>query len=467
MTADPPGATASPRPWLVTWVVLGGLFAVGINFTILAVSRPTIADDLGADPNALVWLISGPILANALATTTAGKLGDLYGHRRVYLYGIAGTAVFALASGLATDAWTLVALRILGSVTGAAMGPATLATINLTVPPGQRSRAMGYWSLVAAGGPVIGLIIGGPLVDAFGWEWIFLGQVPLLVAAGVAAWWLVPRDTPSGTAGFDVVGNVLLATSLVAVMVAVERGRAWGWSSVATTTTLLGGLILLGVFVAYERRVAVPLIPLRYFRTRTFTVPIAVIFFTQFGYMGGFILAPKLLDDVGGVSATTISQLLIPRPLTFAIVGSMSGILMGRLGVRRIAFGGAVFVSLSLVLMSLVGEDLSYVLVVVAIAFSGLGMGATQPAVAASVADAVDDGDLGIAGASQQMVAQVATSLGMNLMDSVQASLVASVGLVGSYSRAYLLGAVATLGGAAVALLLPRQGRAELGRATR
>ena len=149
---------AQRSPWLVVAVVLTGAFAVGINFTILAVSRPVIAKDLGVDAATFVWLISGPILANALVTTAAGRLGDLHGHRRLYLWGMVASAVFAALSVVAWDGPSLVAFRVLGAIAGAAAGPSSMAIINLSVEPAKRSRALGYWSLVGAGAPVVGLI---------------------------------------------------------------------------------------------------------------------------------------------------------------------------------------------------------------------------------------------------------------------------------------------------------------------
>ena len=417
----------SANPWVVTWTVLAGSFAVGINFTILAVSRPEIADDLRADVSTLVWLISGPILANALFTATAGKLGDLYGHRRVYLLGIGGSVVFAMASALAWDSWSLIGFRVAGAVVGAAAAPASMAIINLMFPPAQRSKALGYWSLVAAGGPVIGLIIGGPLVDAFGWRAIFLIQVPLLAIALAMAWRVLPETDRAEQTTFDVLGNVMLGVALLALLIGVERGRSWGWGSAPT----VGCFVLAGVasvlFIRVELRVDHPLLPVQYFRTRSFTMPIVVIFFAQFGYMGGFILAPKLLDEIGHESATHISTLLIPRPLTFAIAGAAAGWFMRRLGMRNIAAIGSMLVVVSLMM------------------------------IAASVANSVDDRDLGVAGAAQQMSVQVATSLGMNLLDTVQAGLVATSGLAASYASSYHLGALLTLGGVVAAWFVPKR----------
>ncbi|HMR97105.1 MAG TPA: MFS transporter, partial [Microthrixaceae bacterium] len=189
---EEPGS-GSDRPWLVTWTVLFGAFWVSSTITILAVSRPEIAQDLGASVESLVWLISGPTIAVALTGTTAGKLGDLHGHRRVYLIGMVGATVFVALTALAWSGPSLIAFRVLGATIGAATGPSSLALINRMFTPERRSRALGFWSLVVAGGPVVGLVAGGPLVEAFGWRVIFAVQAPLLAVATVVAFVVLPE----------------------------------------------------------------------------------------------------------------------------------------------------------------------------------------------------------------------------------------------------------------------------------
>ena len=243
----------------------------------------------------------------------------------------------------------------------------------------------------------------------------------------------------------------------LALLGAVERGRSWGWGSAATITAFAVAAIAGAAFIVIERRVEHPLIPIRYFALRNFTVPIVLMFFAQLGYMGGFILAPRLLAEVSGEQPGHISNLLIPRPLAFALVGVAAGAITRVLGLRIVAVVGTAFVAGSLWILAATVSDLSTWVVVASIALSGLGMGLVQPAITASVANSVDNSDLGVAGATQQMSVQVATSLGMNLLDSAQAAWVATVGLASSYANAYYLGAAITAVGVIAALFLPRR----------
>jgi MFS family permease len=442
-------------PWLVTVVVLVGTFWVASTITILAVSRPLIASDLGASVESLVWLISGPTIAVALTGTTAGKLGDLHGHRRVYLAGMVGATVFVVLTAMAWSGPSLIAFRVLGATIGAATGPSSLALINRMFPPERRSRALGFWSLVVAAGPVFGLVVGGPLVEAFGWRAIFWFQAPLLAATTLWSWFVLPETPRLAHVHFDVQGQAALAVALAGLLIGIDRAVAWGpahpWV-LGCWALVPAGLV---AFVRIERRVPHPLIPLGWFRNRDFSVPVAIGFFVQFGYMGGFILAPRLLTEVRGLSADTVALMMVPRPLTFAIAGPLAGWTAMRISARATSVFGTISLTLSLVVFALVADDPATAAVVLALALSGAGIGAAQPRLTACVANAVPVADLGIAGATQLLVAQVGTTLGMNVMEAVEVVSSSSSATTGSsFSTAYVVGAAVSACGVGLSLRL-------------
>jgi EmrB/QacA subfamily drug resistance transporter len=450
--------------WIVTATLLFGMFWVASTITILSVSRPTIASDRGASVESLVWLISGPTVAFALTGTTAGKFGDLYGHRRVYLLGMSGAAVFALLSALAWSGPSLIAFRVAGATFGAVAGPCSLAIINRLFEPSQRSKALGFWSLVVAGGPVLGLVIGGPLVESVGWRAIFWAQAPLMAVAIVLSWVLLPETPRRREVHFDVAGQLVLFVALGSLLFAIDRSAAWGFGHPVVLVSL--AMVPVGVwwFSRVERRVEHPLIPVEWFSRREFTVPLVVSFFIQFGYMGGFTLTPKLLDEMRDMSPETISLIMIPRPLTFAIAGPIAGLLAVRISARTTVVTGMVSLVLSMAMFAWVAPDPGTAVVVVALTLSGIGIGAAQPRVAAAVANAVEDRDLGIAGATQQLFAHVGTAVGMNLLETVQVAARPSAGLGGSYRVAYGVGTVASVLGLFAAMRLRDKGEARRGR---
>ena len=451
----PERAAASRRyPWIVTVTLLFGMFWVASTITILTVSRPTIAEDLDASVGSLVWVISGPTVAFALIGTTAGKLGDLHGHRRVYLLGMSGAALFSLACAMAWSGGSLIAFRVAGAALGAVAGPCSLAIINRLFRPAERSKALGFWSLVVAGGPVVGLALGGPLVEAVGWRVIFWAQAPLIAASVAVSFVLLPRTERRPDVHFDVAGQAMLFLTLGSLLFAIDRSAVWGFGHPVVLTSLAVVPVAAWGFARVERRVEHPLIPTQWFRRRAFTIPVLVSFFLMFGYMGGFTLTPKMLDELRGMSPETISLVMIPRPLTFAVAGPMAGFLAARISARSTIVGGMVSLVLSMALFTWVAPDPGTAVVLVALTLSGIGIGASQPRVAASVANAVDDEDLGIAGATQQLVSQVGTAVGMNLLETVQLAARPSVGLGGSYRVAFGVGTVVSVAGLALATVM-------------
>lgn len=439
-------------PWLVLAVVLFGLFAVGSTITILAIAVPTIADDLGSDVNTISWVTTGPILAFAVFGPLGGKLADLRGVRRAYLVSLAGAMAFAAATAAAPTATALIAFRAAGAAIGAATGPASLAIINRTFPGPRRAQALGYWAMVAAGGPVIGALVGAPVIESIGWRWIFVAQVPLMALCLVVAYAVLPHLPASGDrdgrrARVDGWGAATLGLGCVSLLLAVNRGPVAGWSSPLVVGGAVTAVAMLVAFVLVERQVEQPLLPLAYTRRSNFSFPILAQFCMNFAYMGAFAVTPLLLQEELGRSAVDATWLSIPRPLVFAVAGPVAGYLTIRVGERRAAVFGAASIVLSMLALSRVDAASSDAFIVLAVALSGLGMGSASPAMSTAIAGAVDEHDLGIAGAFQQMVNQVGVAIGIQVMLAVQTARASSVGGVAAYSASFLVAAgVAALG---------------------
>lgn len=433
--------------WWILWTVLAGLFAVGFTITILAVSLPSIADDLDSDTATMTWVVTGPLLAFGVAGPLLGKAGDVYGHRRVYLLGLVGSIVFALASATAWSAGSLIVFRVLGVAEGAATGPASMAIIMKVFPDHERVKAMGFWSLVGAGAPVLGVVAGGPLVEHVGWRWIFVMQAPITLVALVVAAIVLPSGARGTRQPIDYLGVATLSGGVTALLIALNRGPVLGWSSPAVVVAFVLAPVLLATFVVVERRTATPLIPLDYFRRRNFTFPIAVQFFANFAYMGSFILTPLYLDEAFRYGETKIGLLSIARPITFSITAPVAGLLTVRLGERLAAMAGCSAVIASMLVWWTVHPGAADLHVMGALALAGVGLGVSAPAMAAAIANSVDEASLGIAGAAQQLMTQVGIVAGIQLAETYQQTREAAAGLADSFREAYLLlGAVCILG---------------------
>lgn len=447
------------RPWIILATSLLGVFTASFNITVLTVSLGDIAVDLGSTTGVLTWAITAPSLAMAVLGPIGGKMADRHGARRVYLISLVGVTVFSATAIVSWDAGSLIASRLLGAALGAAAGPAALAMINRAFPPERRAQALGYWSLVGAGAPVIGVVIGGPLVENLGWRWIFILQTPIAVIALVIGFLVLPATATGIRERFDVAGSILLAFGVGMLLVGLNRGPEMGWGHPAVVGAFVVAPLLLVWFARVESRVDAPLLPLRYFRQRNFTFPIVNQFLANFTYMGGFILTPLLLQEVLGYSTTKSGLVSIARPLAFSIVGPIAGYFVIRFGERVMGVFGSVMLIVSMLGLAAVTADSSLWFIEVVLLLSGVGMGACAPAMIASIANTVDRRDLGVASAASQTMSQIGVVAGMQILLTVQTAFFASMG-TDSYAAAYRVGALAATG-ALVAALFVRRGSHE------
>jgi EmrB/QacA subfamily drug resistance transporter len=438
-------------PWLVLWTVLAGLFASGFSITIIAVSLGDIADDLGTTTQLLTWAVTGPFLALALTMPLFGKLGDIYGHRRVYIIGLAGFTLATLLTALAWSGPALVLVRTLGAIPGAATGPASMALIMRAFPDHDRVKAMGWWSLVGSGAPVIGLVVGGPIVDAIGWRGIFVLQTPIAAAALLLAI-VVLRETPRrDDERIDWLGAVTLASATVSFLLALNLGGSEGWSSPIVIGLFVAAPIAFYAFLRVERSAPEPLVPLWLFTRRTFSASLAAQFCTNFAYMGGFIVTPLFVQGIFGFSVAQASLAMVCRPLSFSVSAPAGGYVAVRVGERRSAVTGVSLLVLSMGCFVVAATSETLALVFVGLVLSGLALGLSQPSLITEAANTVEPERLGIANAVQQMAAQIGAVTGIQVLSTI-----VGVGATGAdFATGYAVGAAVAVLGVAAATFLP------------
>lgn len=436
--------------WWALVVLLLGFFSTGISITILTAVLPSIAREFEVGDHTIAWVVTGPMLVFGILMPTLGKAADLYGRKHVYLWGWAISTALAGVAALSWSAGSLITFRFLGAAAGAATGPATMAMILAAFPPAERVKAMGWWSFAGAGAPVIGLVVGGPLVDAFGWRWIFGIQPPLAVPGIVLAWFVLRPDVPQERPRFDLVGSALLGLSMGALLFGLNRFGAGGFLRAEVMVPLAIAPVLAVLFVRVERRHPDPLLRLDYFRRRNVVVPVLIQGIGVIPYMGTFFLAPFLLQEVLDYDTTRTALALLPRPLSNSIMSAVAGYITVRVGERFSAVGGMAVMTAGLFVLSGVGASSSISMVVVALVLTGIGLGVSLPGLTSSVANAVDERDFGSISAAQEMVFMVGNVLGMQGLQTVQATRARVVGEVGGYHDAFVVGAVL----AAIAMVL-------------
>lgn len=454
-TAARVAASPRARRWILV-TLLVGIASTTFPMSLFGASLPLIAKDLGASESTITWVITAPILGFAVAMPILGKLGDLLGHRRVYLAGFAAATVVAALTATAWNAPALIGLRTLGQVTGAATGPASMAILMSTFPRDERAKAVGWWSLVTAGSPMIGLVAGGPLIDAFGWRILFVIQcVPAAIAVGLA-YVVLPETARKIGVRLDVRGALALAIAASSALFALNRGGAWGFSHGLVLVALAAASLGVWGFVWIERRATHPLLPLEFFARPGFTAPILGQMFMSAPYMGGFILAPFLLAKEFHYSATAITLAVVARPLAFSASAPVAGAMAIRIGDRAAAVIGTSMVACSMPLLALGASLHSIVLVIAGFVLSGAGNGFSHPPFTASIANSVDESDLGIASASQTVIGQIGAAAGITAMTVIQGGRSSP----GSFSRAFLAGGLSALAAVLVATRMPSRATA-------
>jgi EmrB/QacA subfamily drug resistance transporter len=403
------------------WVLLAalaGMFATTFPITILAVSLGAIAREFETSETTVAWVISAPMLLSAVALPLLGKLGDLRGHRRVFLVGFAAATATAALTSLAWNAPSLIGFRTLAAVVGGATQPTAMALIFSVYPQQDRVRAMGWWSMTGAAAPALGLIAGGPLVDLLGWRVVFVLQALLsCVALGLAA--LILRETPRQRVRFDLAGSLTLAVGVAGFMYALGRVRELGfaspWIAGACAVSALG----LAAFVQVERRSAAPLLPLEFFRRRNFTAPILSNALMGAAYMGAFVLAPLILLQIFGFSISLTAGVMLLRTFTLTLSSPLGGLLGGRVGERAAAVLGCAIMTVSLVVMALGVAEASILGVGAGLVLQGLGHGLGLPSLTSSVSNAVPEESLGIASATNRLTGTAGSAFGITLLTLV------------------------------------------------
>ncbi len=377
---------SSRYQWWVLWSLLAGLFALNFTFTVFIVALPNVAAQFHTSVTVLTWTMVGPLLAYGLAAPILGKTGDIYGHRRLYLFGLLGAMVSALLTALAHNVDMLLFARTLDGVQGAATGTASGALINSVFGREERVKAMGWWSLVGAGGPVIGVSLGAPVIAAFGWRALFWFQLAIIIVAFCVVSIILPRRRGTddeeaqkkATArlefkSMDWIGSWSLSIAVMTVMLGLSIGPSVGWSSVWCVGTFVLSVVMTTAFIHRIRTAAHPLIPAAYFHRRNFVMPMILRATANFAYFGAFFLFPLLMEQGFGYSIPRVGVLAIARPLTFAVCSPIAGYVAVRIGERISAIAGATFLTVSLGLFALLHPTSGAWMVAVALALSGLG----------------------------------------------------------------------------------------------
>ena len=443
-------------------IVSAALFMVTLDNLVVTTALPSIRVDLGAGIDALEWTVNAYTLAYAVLLLTGAALGDRFGRRRMFSLGV---ALFTLASALAAlapSAGALVAARGLQGVGAAIVTPLTLTLLSEAVPAGRRGLAIGLWSGISGLGVALGPVVGGAIIDGISWHWIFWINVPLgLVLIPVAARRLTESHGPGRH--LDLRGVGLAAGGLLALVFAIVRANALGWTSPVVIAGIAGGIALLGLFLTWEHRAAEPMLPLQFFASRTFSATSVVSFAMFFGVFGSIFFLSQYFQTVQGYSPLESGLRTLPWTGMPMFVAPVAGLLSDRIGSRPLMAAGLALQAIAVGWIAAVATvDTAYMSLVPAFVLGGSGMGLVFAPSANAVLSSVRPQDAGKASGATNTIRELGGVLGI----AVLASAFTSAGgyaspqdYVDGMTAALPIGVAVLALGAGAALLVPGRGQ--------
>jgi EmrB/QacA subfamily drug resistance transporter len=455
--------------WLALYTLCLASLMIVLDVTVVNVALPSIRDDLGFTETSLAWVVNAYLLTYGGFLLLGGRLGDLYGHRRLFLAGISLFTLASLLCGLSTTQGMLVAARTVQGLGGAVASAVSLSLMmTLFTEPAERAKAMGIFGFVAAGGGSIGVLVGGVLTDVLDWHWIFLVNFPIGVLVVLLSLRLLPGERgPVVSQRLDVAGAVTVTAALMLAVYAIVNGNQNGWTSAETLGLLGVAAALLGVFLVIESRVSAPLVPLRLFKLRNVAVSNVVGVLWAAAMFAWFFLAALYMQLVLHYNPLHVGLAFLPANLIMGAFSiGLSAKLVMRYGIRKPLAVGLSFAAAGMLLFVRAPVDGSFVTdVLPSMILLGIGAGmAFNPVLLAAMGD-VEPSEAGLASGLVNTSFMMGGALGLAVLASVAASRshalrVAGHGelsaLTGGYHLAFVVGALFAALAAAVGGLLLR-----------
>ncbi|WP_069771625.1 MFS transporter [Streptomyces sp. LUP30] len=462
VSAPPPERRRIPL-WLAIVAASVPMFMVALDNLVVSTALRTLAVDLRADTRELQWFVNAYVLSFACLLMTGAALGDRFGRRRVF---VAGIAVFTLASvgcGLADSSAQLIAFRTVQGFGAAAVMPLSLTLLSQAVPARLRGMALGVWSGVSGLAVAMGPVVGGAVVDGLDWRWIFWINVPVcLIAIPLVLFALRESSLPG--VRLDLVGMALAAAGLCAVVWAIVHGDPDGWTSPKVLGTFTAGAALLAGFVAWEARTEDPMLPLSFYRARSFTLTNIVSAAMYFGVFGSLFLLAQYLQIVPARTPLEAGVRTLAWTLMPMFVAPVAGLLTDRVGGGRLMALGLFLQGVGLGWINLVADvDTAYPSLVGPMIVAGVGMGFVFAPTAAVVLGSVAGHHAGKASGANTTVREIGGALGIAVLSTVFAAHGGTRGqqeFVDGLHPAVWVGVAVVFAGALCALAIPRRQQA-------
>ncbi len=454
--------------WVTLVLVCLAQFMVILDATIVNVALPTIQRELAFSQTSLQWVINSYTLMFGGFLLLGGRAADIVGRKRIFIAGVLLFSVASLLNGLSTSSEMLVIFRGLQGLGGALVSPAALSIITTTFEEGpDRTKALGVWSAIAAGGGAFGLLLGGILTESLSWEWIFFVNVPIGVVTAVLSARLIPESRAERTGAFDVLGAVAVTAGLIVLVYAIVKAQAFGWGSARTLGLAAVAVALLAAFLVVERRIPGPLVRLSIFRIRSLAVANGVLLLVAGGLFAMFFFASLYVQGILGFSPLKAGLAFLPVTAGIVVGAGVAQLLTRLVGVRVTAIGGMAVAAVGLYLLSGTPVDGTYAAdLLPGLLVMSFGMGNTFVPITLIATTNVETRDAGLASGLFNTSQQIGGALGLAVLSTLAADKTVDVepalghaaALVEGFQVAFTAAAIlVAVGAVLLAVLLRRQ----------
>ncbi len=447
--------TTDTNRWIALYVLCAGVLMIVLDATVVNVALPSIKDDLNFTQNNLAWVVNAYLIAFGGLLLLSGRIGDLVGHRRVFLWGLGVFTAASLVCGLAQTQEMLIAARFVQGAGGAMASAVTLGMIVTMFPePREQAKAIGVYGFVASAGGSIGLLAGGLLTDLINWHWIFFVNVPIGIVTAVLATRLVADRPGIGIGeGADVPGAVLVTAGLMLAVYTILGVEQHGWTSAQTLILAAVSIGLVAAFVFRQARIEKPLMPLRLFKSRNVSGANIVMALLVVGMFGLFFLGALYLQLVLGYSPLEVGLAFLPGSLLMGLLSlGFTDKLNMRFGARRVLITGLSLLLVAMLLFARVPVDGSYLVdVLPTMLIFGAGAGVAFPALMMLAMSGATPSDAGLASGLVNTTGQVGGAIGLALLATISTERTKSLlddgdstaaALTGGFHLAFLIGAL-------------------------
>lgn len=424
--------------WWILLTVIIGTFLGRLDQTIVNLALPKIIDDFGITVSAAGWIATAYILANAVFVPIWGKLGDTLGRKKVYIIGF---SIFILGSVLAGFSWNLssmIIFRVIQAIAGSADYPTAMAIIAMTFPAGkERAQALGIWSASFAAAVVFGPLLGGPLIDNFGWRSVFLINLPIgILGIYMALRFINESRSEIKTKFFDWWGAITLGGTLSSLVLVLDKGSDWGWLSLESSFCYFFIVTFLILFIKIEHKAPEPIVDLKFFRIPAFVNALVNNFVVFMGMMGGVFLIPVFAQTFLGYSATESGYLFMPMAAAMMIASPIGGMLTGKVKSKYVIFASTIVASIGIFLFTFLDPRSTAIDIIIPLSIMAFGLGFGMAQRTNIVASVVPESEIGIASSILALVRNIAGAFGIAIFATILNNRITSnVFAINSFSK--------------------------------